>query len=144
MFGDAAAQALKDGKGETRWEKMSKSKGNGVEPSHIVREVGVDAARLNVLFKVRGCDRLLPPQSASRVLLCPSGVSLHCTFLFYHVHACAYVCVCVPEPEPVCLPLCLPLCSAIHCLVSVFVPGVVRGCVCCVGPGPTCQGAGVG
>ena len=92
LFGDAAAQALKDGKGETRWEKMSKSKGNGVEPSHIVREVGVDAARLNVLFKVRGCDRLLPPQSASRVLLCPSGVSLHCTFF---VLPCACVCVCV-------------------------------------------------
>ena len=38
-----------------RWEKMSKSKGNGVEPSRIVREVGVDATRLNVLFKVRCC-----------------------------------------------------------------------------------------
>jgi valyl-tRNA synthetase len=92
LFGDAAAQALKDGKGETRWEKMSKSKGNGVEPSHIVREVGVDAARLNVLFKVRGCDRLLPPQSAqSRVVMSQWRIAA----LRFSVLPCACVCVCV-------------------------------------------------
>ncbi len=53
LFGDEAQQQLKAGTGEVRWEKMSKSKGNGVEPSRIIREVGVDATRLNVLFKVR-------------------------------------------------------------------------------------------
>lgn len=80
MFGDAAAQALKEGKGETRWEKMSKSKGNGVEPSHIVREVGVDAARLNVLFKVWGSQPLVH-KNRPRALFC----SLACV--------CSGVCV---------------------------------------------------
>jgi leucyl-tRNA synthetase len=37
---------------ETKWEKMSKSKGNGVDPTAIIREVGVDSTRLNILFKV--------------------------------------------------------------------------------------------
>ncbi len=55
LFGDEAAQRMSSGGAEVKWEKMSKSKGNGVEPSHIVREVGVDATRLNVLFKV--CER---------------------------------------------------------------------------------------
>lgn len=38
-----------------KWEKMSKSKGNGVDPTAIISEVGVDSARLNILFKA-------PPQ----------------------------------------------------------------------------------
>jgi leucyl-tRNA synthetase len=38
---------------ETKWEKMSKSKGNGVDPTAIIKEVGVDSTRLNILFKVR-------------------------------------------------------------------------------------------
>lgn len=45
---------LKSGKTgvEVKWEKMSKSKGNGVDPTSIVADVGVDATRLNILFKV--------------------------------------------------------------------------------------------
>ncbi len=52
LFGEEASRALVAGSGVVRWEKMSKSKGNGVEPSHIIKESGVDATRLNVLFKV--------------------------------------------------------------------------------------------
>ena len=37
---------------EVRWEKMSKSKHNGVEPADVVRRFGADTVRLFVLFKV--------------------------------------------------------------------------------------------
>lgn len=37
------------------WEKMSKSKYNGVDPEVIVQRYGADAVRLFMLFKVRGC-----------------------------------------------------------------------------------------
>lgn len=52
--GAEAAEMLKSGKTgvEVKWEKMSKSKGNGVDPTSIVADVGVDATRLNILFKV--------------------------------------------------------------------------------------------
>ncbi|KAL7998746.1 putative leucine-tRNA ligase, valine-tRNA ligase, rossmann-like alpha/beta/alpha sandwich [Plasmopara halstedii] len=35
----------------TQWEKMSKSKYNGVDPGHICRRYGADVTRLAVLFK---------------------------------------------------------------------------------------------
>ncbi|EGD81599.1 leucyl-tRNA synthetase [Salpingoeca rosetta] len=38
---------------DTTWEKMSKSKYNGVDPTQTIAEHGVDAARLFVLFKAR-------------------------------------------------------------------------------------------
>jgi leucyl-tRNA synthetase len=36
---------------EIVWEKMSKSKGNGVNPEEVIREFGVDVVRLYILFK---------------------------------------------------------------------------------------------
>lgn len=54
ILGEEAAAAVATARPgvEVKWEKMSKSKGNGVDPTSIIREVGVDATRLNVLFKV--------------------------------------------------------------------------------------------
>ena len=37
---------------QVAWEKMSKSKGNGVDPMHVVDSYGADITRLNILFKV--------------------------------------------------------------------------------------------
>ena len=42
----------REGEMEVRWEKMSKSKHNGVEPADVVRRFGADTVRLFVLFKV--------------------------------------------------------------------------------------------
>lgn len=42
---------LKDRKVEVVWEKMSKSKGNGIEPDQIVTTYGADVSRLFALFK---------------------------------------------------------------------------------------------
>ena len=66
-FGDEAAKALASGDAaiEMKWEKMSKSKGNGVDPSSIIRDVGVDATRLNVLFKVAQCWLVDAPKRMS-------------------------------------------------------------------------------
>lgn len=36
----------------TSWEKMSKSKHNGVDPKEIIGRYGADAVRLFMLFKV--------------------------------------------------------------------------------------------
>ncbi len=45
----------KKGRGiSVSWEKMSKSKYNGVDPEVIVQRYGADAVRLFMLFKVRG------------------------------------------------------------------------------------------
>jgi leucyl-tRNA synthetase len=65
----AEIDVLKDEKGVTvhiekrngrptlvTWEKMSKSKHNGIAPEDIVREHGADVARAFVLFKVGGPD----------------------------------------------------------------------------------------
>ena len=41
-----------DGEVEVCWEKMSKSKCNGVDPGDIVRQYGADTVRLFMLFKV--------------------------------------------------------------------------------------------
>lgn len=35
-----------------KWEKMSKSKFNGVDPEDIIKEYGADTVRLFILFKV--------------------------------------------------------------------------------------------
>ena len=46
----------KNGRGiSVSWEKMSKSKYNGVDPEVIVQRYGADAVRLFMLFKVRVC-----------------------------------------------------------------------------------------
>ena len=37
---------------EMTWEKMSKSKHNGIDPSDAFSEYGVDTTRLYILFKV--------------------------------------------------------------------------------------------
>ena len=34
------------------WEKMSKSKHNGVDPLDVIKKYGIDAIRLFMLFKV--------------------------------------------------------------------------------------------
>ena len=41
---------------EMSWEKMSKSKHNGVDPDSCVEEYGADVVRVYTLFKVR-CTR---------------------------------------------------------------------------------------
>lgn len=35
-----------------KWEKMSKSKFNGVDPEDVIKEYGADTVRLFILFKV--------------------------------------------------------------------------------------------
>lgn len=53
---NGAAAAIERATGQptvVSWEKMSKSKHNGVAPEDIVREHGADAARTFVLFKVK-------------------------------------------------------------------------------------------
>ena len=38
---------------EEKWEKMSKSKYNGVDPDTCIEEYGADVVRVFTLFKVR-------------------------------------------------------------------------------------------
>ena len=40
---------------ETRWEKMSKSKHNGIDPADVIKQYGADTVRLYILFKVNAC-----------------------------------------------------------------------------------------
>jgi hypothetical protein len=49
---------------EVAWEKMSKSKGNGVDPDQLVRKVGADVTRLSILFKA-------PPEKEVCAFTCP-------------------------------------------------------------------------
>ena len=37
---------------EETWEKMSKSKNNGVDPQDVISKYGADTVRIYVLFKV--------------------------------------------------------------------------------------------
>ena len=40
---------------ETRWEKMSKLKHNGIDPADVIKQYGADTVRLYILFKVNAC-----------------------------------------------------------------------------------------
>ena len=59
---------------ETRWEKMSKSKHNGIDPADVIKQYGADTVRLYILFKVNAgvftCVCLL-----STLLVCLLGSS---------------------------------------------------------------------
>lgn len=45
-----SAQHVKEG-----WEKMSKSKFNGVDPKEVINQYGADTVRIFMLFKVSVC-----------------------------------------------------------------------------------------
>lgn len=49
---DQGAVALEGdgGRVEVTWEKMSKSKHNGLDPQQVVQQYGVDTARLYILY----------------------------------------------------------------------------------------------
>jgi leucyl-tRNA synthetase len=50
--GDAVSEIVDMSKIEVSWEKMSKSKHNGVDPTDAFSEYGADTTRLFILFKV--------------------------------------------------------------------------------------------
>ena len=65
-------QAALQGKHDTpdvkqSWEKMSKSKYNGVDPQEVLQEYGADTVRVFMLFKVRGGRK---PNSLDALILC--------------------------------------------------------------------------
>lgn len=42
--------ALDGGRVEVTWEKMSKSKHNGLDPQEVIQQYGVDTVRLYILY----------------------------------------------------------------------------------------------
>ena len=47
---DKEPVALGGGRVEVTWEKMSKSKNNGLDPQEVVQQYGVDTVRLYILY----------------------------------------------------------------------------------------------
>ena len=77
-------EIVRDGRGremETRWEKMSKSKHNGIDPADVIKQYGADTVRLYILFKVE------------RVCVC--GCVCVC------VSVCVYLCLYILSMVPV-------------------------------------------
>lgn len=50
LLPDKEPVALSGGRVEVTWEKMSKSKHNGLDPQDVVQQYGVDTVRLYILY----------------------------------------------------------------------------------------------
>lgn len=50
LLPDKEPVALGGGRVEVTWEKMSKSKHNGLDPQEVVQQYGIDTVRLYILY----------------------------------------------------------------------------------------------
>ena len=57
---------------EESWEKMSKSKHNGVDPQDVIAKFGADTVRIYVLFKVSTSLRMHEVISVGHIAIRPS------------------------------------------------------------------------
>lgn len=70
------------GRIEVTWEKMSKSKHNGLDPQEVVQQYGVDTVRLYILYAAPPEQDILWNVKSELSRFCKITFTLLCKLLF--------------------------------------------------------------